>query len=142
MLRPSVFMSSSAALLGRAACGMLGVLTIGLVFSTAAWAADDWPYRVEVTVPPMPFSYAVVSANRRSLGVCDMQQDGNGVYGYFWLTNGTELKVRDPNGSAGGCGNMSDLPAPIKKFKVCEDRWVDECSDEKPIGAPPAQAGQ
>jgi hypothetical protein len=64
----------------------------------------------------MPFSYAVVSANRRSLGVCDMQQDGNGVYGYFWLTNGTELKVRDPNGSAGGCGNMSDLPAPIKKF--------------------------
>ena len=73
--------------------GMLGVLSIGLVFSTAAWAAEAWPYKAEVNFGPSPHSYAVVRADRKAVGVCDMQQDGMGVYGRFKLANGETREV-------------------------------------------------
>ncbi|GAA0809567.1 hypothetical protein [Spirilliplanes yamanashiensis] len=65
--------------------------------------------------------YAVVLAGKRYVGVCDMERDGNGVYGQFWLHGGTDWspRISDPNGSAGGCGNHT-FPADVRYFKICE----------------------
>lgn len=59
--------------------------------------------------------------------VCDMEQDGNGVYGLF-INPGGWKRVGDGNGSAGGCGNTR-VSLNTYRFRVCEDDWgADTCS--------------
>jgi hypothetical protein len=59
--------------------------------------------------------------------VCDMEQDGNGVYAIFLSPSGWNT-VNDTNGSAGGCGNER-VDLGTDSFKVCEDDWgPDTCS--------------
>jgi hypothetical protein len=58
------------------------------------------------------------SSNGTWVEVCDMQADGNGVYGLFETNTGTS-RVNDGNGSAGGCGNATF--GRVNRFRVCED---------------------
>ncbi|SER41554.1 hypothetical protein SAMN05216188_11185 [Lentzea xinjiangensis] len=61
-------------------------------------------------------------------GVCDVEQDGNGVYGQFRTLDGF-VEYRDANGSASPCSTR-DLSY-VTEFRVCED-WnnlPDDCSD-------------
>lgn len=79
--------------------------------------------------------YAIVFSNRRDVGACDMEQDGNGVYGQFrWLVGTTvhQHTVSDGNGAAGGCGNWR-ASRDIVSFRVCEDDWgTDTCDTWTP----------
>jgi hypothetical protein len=67
------------------------------------------------------------SSNGTWVEVCDMERDGNGVYGQFETNTGTS-RVNDGNGSAGGCGNATF--GRVNRFRVCEDRSgrPDPCS--------------
>lgn len=67
------------------------------------------------------------SSNGRWVEACDMERDGNGVYGEFRTNTGTS-RVRDGNGSAGGCGNATF--GAVYSFRVCEDQSgrPDPCS--------------
>jgi len=59
--------------------------------------------------------------------VCDMEQDGNGVYAIFYGP-GYSTTRRDGNGSAGGCNNER-VSLAVTEFKVCEDQFgTDPCS--------------
>lgn len=51
---------------------------------------------------------------------CDMESDGNGVYGEFWYGSTGHTQVWDGNGSAGGCGNAV-FASTVTSFRVCED---------------------
>ncbi|WP_167514198.1 hypothetical protein [Streptomyces griseoluteus] len=52
--------------------------------------------------------YASVGNDRVWVEVCDMENDGNGVYGKFQLYgSATWHYVGDGNGSQGGCGNRT-----------------------------------
>jgi hypothetical protein len=67
------------------------------------------------------------SSNGRWVEVCDIERDGNGVYGEF-RTNTGWTTVRDGNGSNGGCGNATF--GSVNLFRICEDRSYrpDPCS--------------
>jgi hypothetical protein len=109
----------------RTARAALCVLMITPVFNTAAWA-DSYVYQGK--------NYAVVGKNLKWVGACDMEQDGNGVYGQFKLTGpGREIvEVSDPNGSAANCGNRTFDRAVIE-FRVCERQiGRDACSNWEP----------
>ncbi|MBB4965564.1 hypothetical protein [Saccharothrix violaceirubra] len=62
--------------------------------------------------------------------VCDMERDGNGVYGLFWVNGGSKpTELWDGSGSSGGCGNATY--GSVQKFRVCEDVvGLDICSSE------------
>jgi hypothetical protein len=100
------------------------VLSIGLVFSTAAWA-DHYVY--------VGRDYAVVASQLHNFAACDVEQDGNGVYGIFTLENGQELRVNDPNGSANGCGIGENRQFKVTRFRVCKNlsHRPDPCSEWK-----------
>jgi hypothetical protein len=108
----------SARLLGAA--GIAGVLAVAM--SNPAAAAGPW-YAYTGS------DYGVVAADDRYVGACDMEQDGNGVYGMFYYGDGSlQKKVGDGNGSAAGCGNWT-APSRIIGFKICEDdAGADTCS--------------
>src|SRR5690349_2117704 len=62
------------------AVGAAGVLLVAM--SNPAAAVDYRAYQGS--------DYAIVFADRRYVGACDMEQDGNGVYGQFrWLVGTT-----------------------------------------------------
>jgi len=78
-------------------------------------------------------NYASVGNDHRWVEVCDMEQDGNGVYGYFYVYNHAPEEVSDHNGSEAGCGN-SILPDRVMSFMVCERHWTgDSCSPVKEV---------
>lgn len=65
-----------------------------------------------------------------TMKVCDMERDGNGVYGVFRYTGSGGTTFTDKNGSKSGCTTYS-VPGHgrVGKFKVCEDDWFeDTCS--------------
>ncbi|SER41583.1 hypothetical protein SAMN05216188_11186 [Lentzea xinjiangensis] len=74
--------------------------------------------------------YAYVnSSNRRDTRVCDVEQDGNGVYGQFRTVDGF-VEYGDANGSASPCSSRT-LGSDVTEFRVCEN-WnnlPDDCSD-------------
>jgi hypothetical protein len=65
-------------------------------------------------------SYAGVGDDRRWVEVCDLEQDGIGMYGEFRLSGGGLLRRGDPNGADGGCGN-SRAGVDITEFRLCAD---------------------
>lgn len=69
------------------------------------------------------------SSNGTWVEACDMEEDGHGVYGRFDIGAGAHAIVRDPNGSAGGCGNQTF--GRVYRLQVCEDlnNLPDPCSD-------------
>ena len=77
--------------------------------------------------------YASLETDDYWVEVCDMENDGNGVYAQFSDTGGGWETVGDANGSAGGCGN-DYVDFRVDRFKVCEsDLLQDSCSAWKPI---------
>ncbi|MEV6682121.1 hypothetical protein AB0N09_35435 [Streptomyces erythrochromogenes] len=72
--------------------------------------------------------YATYDTSNGWFEVCDMEQDGNGVYVYFSKTYGSRDtgQYGDANGSQGGCGN--GYITGYKYMNICEDTvgW-DEC---------------
>ena len=68
------------------------------------------------------------SSNGTWVEVCDMEADGNGVYGVFYVNGSSRpTTLGDGNGSSGGCGNATF--GSVQKFQVCEDDWgADTCS--------------
>jgi hypothetical protein len=102
---------------GRAAAGAATAL---VVFAPTAVA--DVSILAKINVPGTP-SYA--SSNGTWVEVCDMEVDGNRVYGVFDTDTGTQ-RIYDSSG--GGCGNATF--GRVYHFKVCEDQPVsaDPCS--------------
>ncbi|GGR65648.1 hypothetical protein GCM10010169_06250 [Micromonospora fulviviridis] len=62
---------------------------------------------------------ATVSSGHTFVEVYDKEADGNGVYGVFYLYNGTTQQVGDPNGSASG-GGSAGFSAGVDWFYICE----------------------
>ncbi|MDH6464498.1 hypothetical protein M2302_004698 [Micromonospora sp. A200] len=62
---------------------------------------------------------ATVSSGHTFVEVYDKEADGNGVYGYFWLNDGTSRTVGDPNGSSAG-GGSAGFSVGVDWFYVCE----------------------
>ncbi|WP_439659197.1 hypothetical protein ACSHWB_43590 [Lentzea sp. HUAS TT2] len=110
----------------RLITGSFGLLTglalVAAMLSGGAAQAADIGVMAKVWVPGTP-NYA--SSNGTWVEVCDMEQDGNRVYGVFDTDAGTQ-RVYDSSG--GGCGNATF--GKVYKFKVCEDQpvAVDPCS--------------
>lgn len=73
--------------------------------------------------------YAGVKSDRRYIGACDLEKDGNGVYAQYQISGSSSIfKVGDGNGSQGGCGDARPSKK-ITKFRVCEDdAGADTCS--------------
>jgi hypothetical protein len=73
-----------------------------------------------------PGSPSYASSNGTWVEVCDMEQDGNRVYGIFDTNTGTQ-RIYDSSG--GNCGNATF--GRVDWFSVCEDQPVsaDPCSD-------------
>ncbi|TDV48709.1 hypothetical protein [Actinophytocola oryzae] len=104
----------------RAAALVVGAVVASVTL--ASTAAADVGIMATVQVPGSP-SYA--SSNGTWVEVCDMEQDGNRVYGVFDTDTGTQ-RIFDSSG--GGCGNATF--GRVLRFKVCEDQPVsaDPCS--------------
>lgn len=102
-----------------------GAVLAGLFLATpnASAAFEYWAWQGEDGA-----SYHIVSDRAT---VCDMEQDGHGVYGEFTANNVTH-HVGDANGSASGCGSKT-IPA-VNSFRICEDTWgADTCSPWKKV---------
>ena len=78
--------------------------------------------------------YAGVSSNKRYIGACDMERDGNGVYALYKIRGSTNTwKVGEGNGSEAGCGTRT-TSSDITEFVVCEDdTGSDSCSPPVPV---------
>jgi hypothetical protein len=67
------------------------------------------------------------SSNGTWTEACDMEADGNGVFGRYETSNAGTVDIPDGNGSAGGCGNATFTK--VIRFRVCEKQPFDtECS--------------
>jgi hypothetical protein len=104
----------------RAAALVLAAVVTSVTFAPTAVA--DVTIMAKVNQPNSP-SYA--SSNGTWVEVCDMEQDGNRVYGVFDTDTGTQ-RIYDSSG--GNCGNATF--GRVLRFKVCEDQPVstDPCS--------------
>ncbi|MFG1609583.1 hypothetical protein [Actinoplanes sp. NPDC049265] len=102
------------------------VMGLTIVTSTPAYAYIARAYQES--------DYASVGEDGWTVEVCDMENDGRGVYGVF-ATDGGGFDVGDPNGSAGGCGNRTSPGLfRVRSVMVCETRpkppYVDDaCGD-------------
>lgn len=78
--------------------------------------------------------YAGVRIDKRYIGACDMERDGNGVYAEYHVGGDAGIsRVGDGNGSAAGCG-VRTARRNITAFRVCEDDWgSDSCSVWEPV---------
>lgn len=66
--------------------------------------------------------YAGIDLATGWVEVCDMEQDGNGVYGVF-SGPGASQSVPDPNGSAAGCGNTV-IHFSVDEIAACEKDFL------------------
>ncbi len=107
----------------RAVLGVLAAVVSVVALATTAFAYSRAYHGSD---------YAGVGSDLRWVEVCDIEQDGNGVYGEFRLTGGGTLTVNDGNGSAGGCGNQT-AGSNITQFRVCERN--DGCTGWVPAAA-------
>ncbi len=114
-------MTEGIASLGRRVGCAVAVAAAAMVVYAPTAGADDG-ILAKVNQPGSP-SYA--SSNGTWVEVCDMQVDGNRVYGVFDTDTGTQ-RIYDSSG--GGCGNATF--GKVHRFKVCEDMPVqaDPCS--------------
>jgi hypothetical protein len=100
------------------------ILLIGLLLALTAT-----PAQAHFTRLFEGLDYASVGGEHRWTEVCDMERDGHGVIGHFYDRNYRKIfELRDPNGSAGGCGNRT-ASVTIYSYAVCED-WpgTNDCS--------------
>ncbi|MFC0105512.1 hypothetical protein [Kibdelosporangium aridum] len=114
-------MAVGIASIGRRVGRAVAVAAAAMVV-LAPTAVADVGILATVNQPGSP-SYA--SSNGTWVEVCDMEQDGNRVYGVFDTDTGTQ-RIYDSSG--GGCGNATF--GRVIRFKVCEDQPVsaDPCS--------------
>ncbi|GAA4102215.1 hypothetical protein [Nonomuraea soli] len=63
--------------------------------------------------------YAYVSADRRSITVCDLRDDDRGVDAEYATSLLNIYTVPDPNGPRAGCGTDSTFFSRIDVFKLC-----------------------
>jgi hypothetical protein len=95
-----------------ATLAILGILTLAAPASASYHRQDNGS------------DYAGVGADHRWVEVCDMEADGNGVFGMFYGANSHFLfQVGDGNGSAGGCGNRT-ASENIRGFYICERQII------------------
>lgn len=109
-------MAEGIASIGRRVGRAVAVAAAAVVVF-APTAGADVGVMAKVYQPDSP-SYA--SSNGTWVEVCDMEVDGNRVYGVFDTDTGTQ-RIYDSSG--GGCGNATF--GRVYRFKVCEDRELD-----------------
>jgi hypothetical protein len=78
--------------------------------------------------------YAGVGNNKRFIGACDMERDGNTVYAEYYVGGDVGLsRIEDTNGSQAGCRSTTTR-LNIAVFRVCEDDiGSNTCSDWIPV---------
>ncbi|MFD8493108.1 hypothetical protein [Amycolatopsis sp. NPDC059657] len=111
--------------------GMIGVAVLSTTFIVTGVAAADASPAVDQDFAAFARIYAKHGSDYASttgtwVEACDIERDGNGVYGEFWYGSTGHTQVWDGNGSDGGCGNAT-LAGKVTRFKVCEDHVG--CSD-------------
>ncbi|MFG1832058.1 hypothetical protein [Micromonospora chersina] len=77
------------------------------------------PAQAHIAIAYHGSDYASVSSGHTFVTVYDKEADNNGVYGVFYLYDGTTHQVGDPNGSASG-GGSAGFSAGVDWFYVCE----------------------
>lgn len=92
-------------------------LGVGAAAASTAISEGDVGVLVGTTVPGGGGSADYADGK---LTVCDLQEDGNGVYAEYWGAGSIHGTVWDGNGAAAPC-NAPTLS--ITSFKVCEDDW-------------------
>ncbi|RSN55169.1 hypothetical protein DMH01_33145 [Amycolatopsis sp. WAC 04182] len=92
---------------------MISALALG---TSTAEAGTSYLIRQEL-------DYAQYETGDDRAGVCDEEQDGNGVYAQYRQKNGF-LTLRDNNGSKIGCGHAT-IPD-VTSFRLCEDDAGDD----------------
>ena len=103
---------------------ILTCLVVALVLAFAT------PAQAHFTRAFEGLDYASVGSEHRWTEVCDMEKDGHGVFADFLDSNYRLIfRLRDPNGSAGGCGNQW-AGQNIYHYIFCEDWWgsPNECT--------------
>ncbi|MFC3453353.1 hypothetical protein [Amycolatopsis speibonae] len=93
---------------------MISVLAMGVSTAEADTSYVIW----------QELDYAQYDSKDDFAGVCDEEQDGNGVYAEYKQKGGTKLTIHDSNGSKVGCGNAK-IPD-VTSFRVCEDDAGDD----------------
>ncbi|MEU7781736.1 hypothetical protein [Micromonospora parva] len=89
---------------------------IGATLMLGAWGS---PAHAHFTAAYHGSDVATVSSGHTFVEVYDKEADGNGVYGYFWLNDGTSRTVGDPNGSSAG-GGSAGFSVGVDWYYVCE----------------------
>lgn len=114
-------MAEGIASIGRQVGRAVAVAAAAMVVF-APTAVADVGILAKVEVPGTP-NYA--SSNGTWVEVCDMEVDGNRVYGVFDTDTGTQ-RIYDSSG--GPCGSATF--GRVYRFKVCEDQPIsaDPCS--------------
>lgn len=102
---------STSRTMARIGTALAVTLGLGLTLAAPASAVTRYVYEGD--------DYALHRDNDGFLGVCDMERDGNAVYGVFEIPGSQSQTVRDGNGSAAGCGNNYNYS--VTRFKVCEE---------------------
>ncbi|MBW4444951.1 MAG: hypothetical protein KME10_27940 [Plectolyngbya sp. WJT66-NPBG17] len=109
------------------AAGAVTTAVTTMVAGTGTPAHAVW-YTWKANVPETS-NHAGVAANKRYIGACDTEEDGNGVYTEYEVVGGeVTYRLGDGNGSKDGCGSRT-TDSNIIKFRACEDDWgSDTCS--------------
>jgi hypothetical protein len=111
------------------------ILTTGAVTAVVAGMgtlahAQSWAYWTAAEGS----DYAGVRIDRKYIGACDLEQDGNGVYAEYNVSGSSStFRIGDGNGSQAGCG-VATPSRSITRFRVCEDdTGSDTCSPWEPV---------
>lgn len=110
--------------LGRA-LGVVGAAFVMALFVAAPPAQAAGPWKVNEGA-----DYVTVGTSDKNAAICDMEEDGNGVYGLFFFNNGNSTgKIWDTNGSAAPCAYPPAFADTIFVARVCEDDFgTDTCN--------------
>ncbi|WP_157244274.1 hypothetical protein [Nonomuraea typhae] len=74
------------------------------------------------------YGSAYVSANRRSIEVCDLADDGRPVEVEYATSMLNKYTITDSNGAKPGCGDDFVLFGHIDVFKLCDAAFPRECT--------------
>ncbi|MFB4284970.1 hypothetical protein ACBJ59_57565 [Nonomuraea sp. MTCD27] len=100
---------------------LAAALTVMLMpASAAAQSVDGWHDHAG-------WGSVTVSADRKSITVCDLSDDGRAVRVEYATTYLQQWTVVDSNGARSGCGSDSAFFSRITVFKLCEGAKYGSC---------------
>lgn len=118
--------STMAIFRSRRLAAVAGSAGVALLVISSPASAHYSTYNVRACGPVsiQECGYGWVSSDHRQAGACDSYPDSYGFYLVFEKHDGQTGIVRDPNGSASGCGlGPPGLATPaIARYYVCSDR--------------------